>query len=107
MEIRRVGTHALLLDLGEPSLVEGWRAELWRRRAAGELTATEIVPGAITILVDGVSDPAVLARRILGWPPPEPATSAGGALVEIPVRYDGPDLESVAGLWRVDPDTVV
>lgn len=107
MEIRRVGVHALLLDLGEAALVEGWRAELWRRRAAGELTATEIVPGASTILVDGVGDPAALARRILGWPPPAPATFAGGTPVEIPVRYDGPDLESVAALWGVDPGIVV
>jgi KipI family sensor histidine kinase inhibitor len=107
MEIRRAGAHALLLDLGEPALVEGWRAELWRRRAAGEFTATEIVPGARTVLLDEVGDPVALAREIRGWPPPAAAGSGGGELVEIPVRYDGPDLESVADLWRVDPDTVV
>ena len=107
MEIRRAGTRALLLDLGDATLVEAWRDDLWRRRAAGEFTADEIVPGARTVLLDGVADPSALARLLRGWPPPVPAAPAAGSLVEIPVRYDGPDLTSIAELWGVDVRTVV
>src|SRR5690606_34386475 len=43
MRVRAVGADALLLEVDEPA---AWFAELWRRRATGELTAAEIVPGA-------------------------------------------------------------
>ncbi|MFY1705277.1 5-oxoprolinase subunit B family protein [Micromonospora sp. WMMA1923] len=83
MRIRPVGRHALLLDCADPAQVEAWRAELWRRRQGGELTAVEIVPGAQTLLLDGVPDPHRLAARLAGWTPgpaptaePDP-TSAG------------------------------
>ena len=115
MEVRPVGPAALLLDLDTDAeaaadvtvAVEAWRAELWRRWSAGDLVASDIVPGARTVLLDGVPDPAGLARQIAGWPPPAPAGSAGAGLVEIPVRYDGPDLDSVAECWGVVPEEVV
>ena len=43
MRVRAVGADALLLEVDDPA---AWFAELRRRRDAGELTATEIVPGA-------------------------------------------------------------
>ncbi|GGM01980.1 5-oxoprolinase subunit B family protein [Micromonospora yangpuensis] len=69
MRIRPVGRHALLLDCADPAQVEAWRAELWRRRQGGELTAVEIVPGAQTLLLDGVPDPHRLAARLTDWTP--------------------------------------
>jgi KipI family sensor histidine kinase inhibitor len=78
-----------------------WRAELWRRRDAGELRAVEIVPGARTVLLDGLTDPDATATAIAGWPPPPAAAHAQGALIEIPVVYDGTDLPAVAELWQV------
>ena len=127
MRIRPVGRHALLLDFTapppeatdpdspapvepvDPALVEGWRAELWRRRERGDLVATEIVPAATTVLLDGVPDPAATAAGIVTWTPAPPTvtTAAGAELVEVPVTYDGEDLPRVAAHWRTDVPSVV
>jgi KipI family sensor histidine kinase inhibitor len=95
-----VGRDALLLDCADGREVEAWRAELWRRRSAGELTAAEIVPGARTVLLDGVDDAS--ADLIASWAPPPPAAISDGPLVRIPVVYDGPDLDDVADIWSLD-----
>ncbi|MGW4569511.1 5-oxoprolinase subunit B family protein, partial [Streptomyces sp. NPDC004561] len=69
-------------------------------RAEGTLTVREIVPAARTVLLDGLSDPARWASELTSSavPPPSPRARA---LVELPVRYDGPDLAEVAACWRV------
>ncbi|MGS2614027.1 5-oxoprolinase subunit B family protein [Micromonospora sp. LZ34] len=107
MRIRPVGAHALLLDCDHPDQVEGWRAELWRRRDRGELAAVEIVPAAATVLLDGVPDPAATAALIAGWTPRPATTTAAAAPVEVPVTYDGEDLPVVAGHWGLDVPAVV
>ncbi|MFI2648703.1 allophanate hydrolase subunit 1 [Micromonospora fulviviridis] len=107
MRIRPVGAHALLLDCDGPEQVEAWRAELWRRRAAGELNAVEIVPAAATVLVDGVPDRAAAATRIGGWTPEGAAAATGAAEVRVPTVYDGADLPAVAEHWGVDVPAVV
>ncbi|MET8906123.1 allophanate hydrolase subunit 1 [Micromonospora sp. NPDC004551] len=107
MRIRPVGAHALLLDCGGPEQVEAWRGELWRRRAAGELSAVEIVPAAATVLVDGVPDPVSAAARIAAWTPAGAAATAGAAEVRVPTVYDGADLPAVAAYWGVDVPAVV
>ncbi|MBU8858132.1 MULTISPECIES: allophanate hydrolase subunit 1 [unclassified Micromonospora] len=107
MRIRPVGAHALLLDCDDPEQAQVWRAELWLRREAGELTATEIVPGAVTVLLDGVPDPHAAAARIAGWRPRTTASGTAGAEVRVPVVYDGEDLPRVAGHWNVDVPAVV
>jgi KipI family sensor histidine kinase inhibitor len=105
MRVRPVGRDALLLEVHEPGELEAWRQELWRRRAAGELNAVEIVPGATTILLDGVAPGA--ADLIRSWPAPSGVAVAAGPLVELPVVFDGADLADVAEHWGVDPPTVV
>lgn len=101
MRIRSVGVDALLLECGDAAEVEAWRAELWRRREAGEMHASEIVPAARTVLLDGVPDPAGTAERIAGWTPTPDATAEAHAEVAIPTRYDGTDLADVAAGWGV------
>ncbi|MEV0733259.1 allophanate hydrolase subunit 1 [Polymorphospora sp. NPDC050346] len=107
MRIRRAGAGALLLECDDGAQVEAWRAELWRQRDAGRLAVTEIVPAARTVLLDGLADPAATAALIAGWPPPPAATGPTGPLVEIPTRYDGPDLAAVAGHWGIPPADAV
>ncbi|MBQ0895024.1 allophanate hydrolase subunit 1 [Micromonospora sp. U56] len=107
MRIRPVGRHALLLDCDDPGQVEAWRAELWRRRAAGELSAVEIVPAAATVLLDGVPDPAAVAARIAGWTAQPVAGQAAVEQVEVPTGYDGEDLPVVARHWGVTVPEVV
>ncbi|MCB5165238.1 allophanate hydrolase subunit 1 [Streptomyces bambusae] len=101
MRVLRVGASALLLELGSGAEAGAWHAELLRRRDAGELGAVrEVVPAARTVLLDGVADPAGLAARLERWEVPALAAAAG-PLVTVPVRWDGPDLAEVAGLWGV------
>ncbi|SBT50078.1 5-oxoprolinase subunit B family protein [Micromonospora auratinigra] len=108
MRIRPVGAHALLLDCDDPGQVQAWRAELWRRRDAGDLTATEIVPAAATVLVDGIPDPAATAARIAGWTPRDTGTGPGAAAeARVPTVYDGDDLPAVAGHWGMTVPAVV
>ena len=109
VRVRVVGWSALLVECGTPDEVEAWRAALYRARAAGALSATEIVPGARTVLLDGVPDPDVLASELTGWPAPASGPPVGGAPLEvrIPVAYDGEDLPRVARLWGVSVDEAV
>ncbi|MFE3201736.1 allophanate hydrolase subunit 1 [Embleya sp. NPDC059237] len=95
-----VGRHALLLEVDTADRAEALHAELLRRRAAGTLPAVrEIVPAARTVLLDGLADPAALAADVTGWRIP-PLSPEAGEHIEIAVRYDGPDLAEIAGLWR-------
>jgi len=103
MRVRAVGADALLLEVDDPA---GWFAELCRRRDNGELAVLDIVPGARTVLLDGVDDPAGVAAAVRTWRP-DPVAVASGPLVEIAVTFDGPDLADVARLWGVEPEAVV
>ncbi|MER5872317.1 allophanate hydrolase subunit 1 [Streptomyces sp. NPDC002044] len=101
-----VGAGALLVEVGSDAEVAALHAELLRRRDAGDLGAVrDIVPAARTVLLDGVRDPAALGARIARWQVP-PLAEAGGPLVTVPVRYDGPDLAEVARRWGVAPGAV-
>jgi KipI family sensor histidine kinase inhibitor len=128
MRVRAVGADALLLEVDDPA---AWFAELWRLRAVGELTAVEIVPGARTVLLDGLADQTVTAELVRTWTLPAEAardasTTAGrpagagtaaagtagagavtGGHVEVPVVYDGEDLGAVAALWGTDVRGVI
>ena len=103
MEIRPVGTSALLIEVDDPL---AWFATLDAERAAGRLDVTDIVPGARTVLLDGVASVTSLAATLRSWPPP-PAYSGAADSLDIPVIFDGPDLGSVAALLGLEVDAVV
>lgn len=106
MRALEVGGRALLLEFDGGEEARAFHAELLRRRAAGTLPAVrEIVPAARTVLLDGVADPGWLAAEAAGWEVP-PLDAHAGPLVEVPVRYDGPDLAEVAAVWGVAPGEV-
>ncbi len=104
MRVRPVGADALMLEVDDPA---GWFTELWRRRDAGELVATEIVPGARTVLLDGVVDPAAALAAIRTWTPAPDRRDQDHDVVEVPVEFDGEDLSAVAELWHTDEQGVV
>ncbi|MEU6625942.1 allophanate hydrolase subunit 1 [Streptomyces litmocidini] len=107
MRVLRAGERALLVELEGGDATEAFHAELLRRRAAGALPAVrEIVPAARTVLLDGVDDPERLAAELAGWEP-APLHARVGTAVEVPVRYDGPDLPEVAALWGVSVEAAV
>jgi KipI family sensor histidine kinase inhibitor len=105
MRVRPVGADALLLEVDDPA---AWFAELWRRRAAGELIASEIVPGARTVLLDGLADRSATTEAVRTWTaaPPPPLVESSST-VEVAVDYDGEDLAEVARQWKTDPDGVI
>lgn len=92
MQLRPVGADALLIEVDAPL---AWFAALDAERAAGRLAVMDIVPGARTVLLDGVADAAALARRLRDFAvdslsvPHEPP-------VVVDVRFDGIDLSFVA-----------
>ncbi|GLF96462.1 5-oxoprolinase subunit PxpB [Streptomyces yaizuensis] len=101
-----VGDRALLVELADGAEAGAFHAEVLRRRAAGSLPAVrEIVPAARTVLLDGVADPRRLADDLAGWDIP-PLGAREERVIEVPVRYDGPDLAEVAALWEVTEDEV-
>ncbi|KNB49973.1 5-oxoprolinase subunit B family protein [Streptomyces caatingaensis] len=103
---RRVGRHALLVEVDGTAEAQALHAELLRRREAGTLPpVTEIVPAARTVLLDGLADPRSLAAEITTWTVPPLPPAEGDPLV-IGVRYDGADLAEVAGLWGVAEEEV-
>jgi KipI family sensor histidine kinase inhibitor len=81
--------------------VAALRAEIGRRRAGGWAPGlTDVVPAARTILLDGIDDPAAVARDIRSWSVP-PVPGDVGPTIEIACVYDGPDLGDVARRWGV------
>ncbi|MET9655462.1 allophanate hydrolase subunit 1 [Streptomyces sp. NPDC006510] len=106
-----VGREALLVELSSGEHAEAFHAELLRRHARGELPAIrEIVPGARSVLLDGIADHTrqarvQFARELTSWRTP-PLRRGTGDAVEIPVVYDGPDLAEVATAWGVGVDEV-
>ncbi|WP_024794293.1 5-oxoprolinase subunit B family protein [Tomitella biformata] len=93
-----------LLDCGESAILVEFNSlpEVLAFSAAAEAARGEgisdLVPGARTVLVcfEGLPRPAVTTwiRSISAAPAPARTATA----VEIPVRYDGPDLDAVAEL---------
>lgn len=106
MRVLPSGSTALLVELDDLEQVLALYAALQADRPSG---VTEIVPAARTILLiidrAATSLPAVEAtvRRTT----PRPDVGAEGELVEIPVTYDGEDLEDAARLLGCEADELV
>ena len=101
---RPAGDAALLLQA--EGLAARLAAAILPVRPEGVL---DVVPGAGTVLVitePGSLDLAELAERLLALSLPL-ASRADAALTEIPVVYDGPDLDEVARLTGLPPGEVV
>jgi len=105
MRVRPVGVSALLLECRDGEEVESWRSELWRRRTAGELDAVDIVPGARTVLLNGVDQR--VADVLTTWTP-APATAVSDiSVVEITTDFAGADLSDVAHHWGTSPTQAI
>lgn len=106
MRFRPVGRAALLVEVESLAMVRALYARIEQERARGWAPRLlDVIPAARTVLLDGVTDQVALAAEIRSWsiaPRPE----AGGQLVEIACRYDGPDLGEVARQWGVRPERV-
>lgn len=96
MKVLPCGDAAVLLDCADLDEARRWFAGLEGH--------AEVVLGARTVLVRG--EPAALHSLIRRTSPPL-VDAAGGRSVEIPVTYDGPDLDDVAALTGLTADEVV
>lgn len=100
LELRPAGRHAVLAEVADSAAARSLAAYARSARVGAE----EVVPGARTVLFDGVADVDALGELLTAWTPeaePEP-----GELVEVPVVYDGDDLDDVAARWGTDADGV-
>jgi KipI family sensor histidine kinase inhibitor len=105
MRTRRVGQHGLLVECVDLDDVAATYAAV--RARSGDLGATDVVPAARTVLLDGLRDVEAAVRLLADLDPAPPSdTAAVASVVEIPVTYDGDDLDEVARQWEVDTDEV-
>ena len=101
------GDRALLVELGRTERVVAWVDAL---RRAGVPGVADLVPAAATVLVvadDGVDVRVLREALVAVVPEATGALPSGGDVVEIPVRYDGPDLADVARLTGLSEGEVV
>jgi KipI family sensor histidine kinase inhibitor len=110
------GDTALLVEVADLGQVLALHETVTTRRDAGTLTGIlDVVPAARTLLLVAEAPARLPALReelravLRDWLPPEPGSpiATHGAVVRIPVRYNGPDLESVASLTGLSVVDVV
>jgi KipI family sensor histidine kinase inhibitor len=101
LTLTRLGPRALRAEVADVAQALSLAAFA---RAVG-VAAEEVVPGARTVVLEGVSDPAAVEAVLAGWVPGS-AAAEPGPTVEVPVTYDGEDLDDVAARWGTDRDGV-
>ena len=104
MNVRLIpyGMHAVMAEYGSLADVMAAAAAL---RAADLPAVEEIIPGARTLLVQYHGSqpealPTLLTQRYEVSP-------SDGQLIEVAVRYDGPDLDAVAAALGMQRDVVI
>ncbi len=109
------GENALLVELDGLSEVLAMTAAIRAAVEAGDpgfAATVDVVPGARTVLVTvGEGAGTAFLRTGLANVSPDPGATPESAepaeVIEIPVTYDGPDLDEVATLTGLTPDEVV
>jgi KipI family sensor histidine kinase inhibitor len=107
LSVLAYGDRALLVEVGATERVVAWVDALRQDPPAG---VSDVVPAAETVLVvaDERADIAALRSALLGIEAgPVRAAPDDADVVEIPVRYDGPDLADVARLTGLSEAEVV
>lgn len=110
MRLRRSGTAALLVELDDLDEVLAYHAALVADFPDGLPDGVlDVVPAARTVLLVldpdrlGLEQAEALARGV----EPRPGAVGEGELVELPVVYDGEDLDEVASLLGCSAEEVV
>jgi KipI family sensor histidine kinase inhibitor len=124
MKVLPAGPFGVLLELADPDETQrcfGFVARLRSQEGQRFATVVDVVPAERTVLVISTFDAAGqralrdLVARVEAWDR-DSTESAGrlaavltgfGEAVELPVRYDGPDLAEVAALTGLDEAEVV
>ena len=98
LEIRPAGDRSSLIQLPDNATA----VRLARLLRAERSDLVDVVAGHTTVLVTWEGQAGDLGELVVA-PEPEPA----GRLVEIPVTYDGPDLDEVARLTGLSQEDVI
>jgi KipI family sensor histidine kinase inhibitor len=112
LRVVRVGEQALLAEVASPEEATAVYAAAREAAASGAgdwsalLASAEVVPAARTVLFDGLADLDRLAVRLRDLEVPA-TLPTDGPVVEVPTRYDGPDLADVAQAWDMTTGEVV
>lgn len=101
IEVRAAGERGALLELADNAT-----AVRVARRLASEPGLIDVVPGHRTVLVTWAGEPPGLIELAEDAVRDDAVTPTGGS-IEIPVRYDGPDLDEVARLKALSPEEVM
>lgn len=108
MRILPYGDRALLAEVDSLERAVALAAALERARPLVP-GVEELVPGARTVLVriDPRTISLTAAERWIASAEAAPDAPAGGELVTLPVRYDGPDLAEAAELLGLSAEVLV
>ncbi len=105
MRLLPYGGHAVLVELADLDETLAYVAAV---RSAGLPDVVDVVPAERTVLVTTAGDLAGLRLRLSSLDPAgAPAVPVEGEVVELPVRYDGDDLDDVARLTGMSRAEVV
>jgi KipI family sensor histidine kinase inhibitor len=94
MQVLPAGPEALLAELADASQVRLLYADLRR-----DLRCRDLVPGARTVLLDGLEDLEDARGYLAAWSPSGRLEGGEARTVELPTTYDGDDLDDVARRW--------
>lgn len=106
MKVRPTGETALLVELPTAEQAQQLRLWLLEQKIDG---LSELVPGLDSLLIDcdtSRCDLEQLTERLGHWQPDEKVNKPARQ-VDIPVYYDGPDLDAVAKLTGLSHDDVI
>jgi len=114
---RAVGDDALLVEVGDAESAQA-AYRLVRRLSASDRVGgglappRDVVPGARTVLLDGIDDPTAWQEALAAHPLTVHDAGRSGDFgsrpeVVVVTRYDGQDLDVVASAWKCDTDEVV
>ena len=94
MQVLPAGSTALLAEPSDPADVASLYADLRR-----DVTCRDVVPGARTVLLDGLADVEAARAYLAAWTPSGGDEKHTARVVELPTTYDGEDLDDVARRW--------
>jgi KipI family sensor histidine kinase inhibitor len=94
MQVLPAGSSALVAEPSDPAHVTLLYADLRR-----DVACRDLVPGARTVLLDGLEDVEAARTYLAAWTPSRHAEERPARVVELPTTYDGEDLDDVARRW--------
>jgi KipI family sensor histidine kinase inhibitor len=106
MQVLPAGPGALLAALEDAADVPVLYADL-RRDLPTIQGCRDVVPGARTVLLDGLEDLEAARTYLAAWTPSARSARGEPRVVELPTTYDGEDLDDVARRWEMTRAEVV